>query len=80
MEFADVATPIIPFGGVISDFVVDAVRNKISPPRPFAVGGGHVSKMQELQQFLEDNGAEAKISFDEEFRATSSFDKEIIVR
>ncbi len=80
MDFAGKQLVSIPFSGIFTDLVVDAVKSKVIPERPLAVAATRERQKQQLRTFLEDKGAADVIEFDEEYVTTSSFAKETIVR
>jgi hypothetical protein len=68
--------PSIPGLGIPIQYAFDVVKAK----DPHAPTSDHIAKMQELADFLNDQGVDRKILFEENMIATSSFDKEIVVR
>ena len=70
--------PTIP--GIFSNFVIDAIRSKIDPPRRHLDGARHDHDLKRLRDYLAAEGRAGEISFDEKMVRTSSFDKEIMVR
>lgn len=77
VELAGGAMPFFP--GIVTDYVVDAVRDRIDPPRPFGEGADHARKLRALHNYLTAQSSAETMNFSEEIVSTSSFQKEIVV-
>lgn len=73
-------TPEFFIPGLIANWVVDAVRKRIDPPRPHLDAARRDLELKRLGDYLADQDKTGKLRFGEQLVRTQSFDKEIIVR
>ncbi len=79
MDVLSIAASSLWIPGLASNYVVDAVRNRIDPPRPHADGARHELERLRLRQYLEKTGQDQQLRFGEEFHESDSFKREIMV-